>query len=172
MTLIEFLRALAWLGAGVFVAAWAMSRASSAFKARFVTSSEEYFERRKGRLLASRARPDEMRRARERALLVFTRLVAFERGGAGAVPDPKEREFAELALGHLPLKGVIQAIEWKVRALEEGRLKEAVVRMEAGLPLSSVRPLRVRDLVREMIIDQRPDLVDPFAPVPGEPPCD
>jgi hypothetical protein len=157
------------LGGTVGAAAYVLHRASTAFKAWFVTTSEEYFQKRKELLVSGQAVKADILETRERAVLAYARLVAFERGGAQATLETTHTDFAKAALADLPLGEVLREIEEKVRDLtlkRRGELEGVIFR---GEDRSSLGPIRSRDIVREVIMNRSPDVVDPFAPAPGGP---
>lgn len=157
------------LGGTIFAAAYALSRASTAFKAWFVTTSEEYFEKRKELLVSGRAVKSDILETRERAITAYARLVAFDLGGPQATLTPAHLDFAQAALVDLPLGEVLQELNEKMRELTLGRreaLRDVVLQ---GGDRTTVGSVRMRDIVREVIMDRSPDVVDPFAPAPGDP---
>jgi hypothetical protein len=99
---------------------------------------------------------------RERALRAYAGLHAFERRGPQAELLPADVDFARLALADLPLGQVLTRLEQKLTRIEERRLREieeAVYRGEDPAPLGRPRP---RDLIREVIMDKSPTVLDPF----------
>lgn len=152
------------LGGTVVAAAYALSKASSAFKGWFMSSTEEYFEKRRALLVSGQAVKSDILETRERALRAYAGLHAFERRGPQADLLPADVDFARLALADLPLGQVLTRLEQKLTRIEERRLREieeAVYRGEDPAPLG--RP-RTRDLIREVIMDRSPTVLDPFAP--------
>jgi hypothetical protein len=159
------------LGGTVFAAAYAISRASSAFKAWFVTTSEEYFEKRKALLVSGQAVRSDIQETRERAVSAYAGLIAFERGGAQATVDTIHKDLAQDALTHLPLGDMLREIELKMHALSVKRREEREDVAFRGGDRTAVGPVQMRDIVREVIMDRSPDVVDPFvSATPGPSP--
>lgn len=150
------------LGGTVFAAAYAISRASSVFKAWFVSTSEEYFEKRKALLVSSQAVKSDIRETRERAVRAYARLVAFERAGGQAALEQADLDFSQTVLRNLPLQAVLKKVEAKMERISEKRVEEVGRAIYAGADPASVGEVEMRDLVREVIMDRSPDVVDPF----------
>ena len=159
------------LGGTIFAAAYALSRASSAFKSWFVTTSEEYFEKRKELLVSGRAVRSDIRETRERAVNAYARLIAFEQGGAQATVETIHKTLAQDEISHLPLGDMLREIDLKLRELIVKRREERKdVAFRGGDP-NSAGPSQTRDIVREVIMDRSPDVTDPFVAVaPGPSP--
>lgn len=159
------------LGGTVFAAAYAISRASSVFKAWFVSTSEEYFEKRKALLISGQAVKSDIRETRERAVRAYARLVAFERAGEQAALEQADLDFSQTVLRNLPLQAVLQKVEAKMERISEKRVEEVGRAIYAGADPASVGEVEMRDIVREVIMDRSPGVVDPFVPArPGPSP--
>jgi hypothetical protein len=150
------------LGGTIFAAAYALSRASSAFKAWFVTTSEEYFEKRKELLVSGRAVKSDILETRERAITAYARLIAFEEGGAQAGLETFHKDQAQDEISHLPLGDMLREIDLKLRELVVRRREERKDVAFRGGDRTAAGPIRTRDIVREVIMNRSPDVTDPF----------
>lgn len=157
------------LGGTVVAAAYVLSRASSAYRAWFVSTSEEYFQKRKELLVSGQAVKADILETRERAVTAYARLIAFERGGAQAPVETIHKDLAQDAFSDLPLGDVLREIEEKMRALSVKRREEREEVAFQGGDRTAVGPIRMRDIVREVIMDRSPNVVDPFALAPPSP---
>jgi len=156
-------------GGTLFAAAYAISSASSVFKAWFVTTSEEYFEKRKALLVSGQAVKSDILETRERAVQAYAGLIAFERRGGQAVLETPDLDLARMSLEDLPLGDVLKKLEVRMEGLREARLKDLERAIYAGDDPASVGPVRMRDILRDVIMDRSPTVVDPFVPAPGGP---
>lgn len=155
------------LGGTVFAAAYVLSRASTAFKAWFVTTSEEYFQKRKDLLVSGQAVKSDILETRERAVTAYARLIAFERRGGQAVLESADLDLARLTLAEMPLGEVLKTLETRMEEIRTARLKEAERAIYAGEDPATVGPVRMRDLVREVVMSRSQNVVDPFVPPPS-----
>lgn len=157
------------LGFTVYATALTISRASSVFKAWLVSSSEEYFEKRKALLISGRAVKSDINKTRERAVQAYAGLIAFERRGGQAVLETPDLNLARLSLEDLPLGEVLKKLEVRMEGLREARLKDLERAIYAGDDPASVGPVRMRDILRDVIMDRSSTVVDPFAPASSGP---
>lgn len=155
------------LGGTGFAAAYVLSRASTAFKAWFVTTSEEYFEKRKELLVSGQAVKADILETRDRAVRAYAGLIAFERRGGAAVLESADLDLARLSLAELPLGEVLKKVEARMDGLRDARLRDLERAVYDGEDPATVGPIRMRDIVREVIMGRSPNVVNPFAPAPS-----
>lgn len=154
---------IAAIGGTAFAAGYAISKASASFKAWFVNTSEEYFEKRKELLFSGHAVRSDILETRDRALRAYAGLLAFDRG----MPRIEDRDLktAQSRFGDAPLKTVIAGLQEMVHAIANEKARTG--NKESVDFRSGSSGLQPRDIVREVIMNDMRETVNPFERSPS-----
>ncbi|MFX4299896.1 hypothetical protein [Pseudosulfitobacter pseudonitzschiae] len=154
---------IAGVGAGVLAGGYAIAKTSSVFRGFFVKNSSEYYDKRKSLLLSGMAMRDDIDETKERAIEAYARLLEFEGQGQNSVSPETCMIRARYQLKDLDLEKMISKIEKKSDEISEARIGAGDTAIIRGRDPSLVGPTKIRDIVREVIMDTMPvGVIDPF----------
>lgn len=132
-------------------------------------STEAYFEKRMQLLRDGSALKGDVEETRERAILAVARMNTWLRDADATAISPMEMDIARRQFTSVKFAKVLDEVS---RLVEESRLAQAERLRQGQLTASS--PMVPRDVLREVVMDQMPQVVNPFtdhdpAPVPPQP---